>query len=78
MARHGLVRLVLWAVLAVVAVMIIPQAVAVEQLGKVTVEEGPTPLPTAVVVAVVVLAKQVVTQPTNQQLLGEGAMVVMA
>ena len=58
--------------------MIIPQAVAVEQLGKVTVEEGPTPLPTAVVVAVVVLAKQVVTQPTNQQLLGEGAMVVMA
>jgi hypothetical protein len=29
-------------------------------------------------VAVVVLAKQVVTQPTNQQLLGEGAMVVMA
>ena len=56
--------------------MIIPQRVAVQQLGKVKVEEGPTPLPTAV--AVVVVAKQVVTQPTNQQLLGEGAMVVMA
>jgi hypothetical protein len=68
--------LVLWAVLAVVAVMIIPQAVAVEQLGKVTVEESPMPLPTAVVV--VVLAKQAVTQPTNQELLGEGEMVVMA
>lgn len=58
--------------------MIIPQRVAVQQLGKVKVEEGPTPLPTAVAVVVVVLAKQVVTQPTNQQLLGEGAMVVMA
>ena len=70
--------LVLRAVLAVVAVTIIPQAVAVEQLAKVTVEEGPTPLPTAVEVAVAVLAKQVATQPTNRQLLGEGAMVVMA
>jgi len=70
--------LVVRAVLAVVAVTIIPQAVAVEQLAKVTVEEGPTPLPTAVEVAVAVLAKQVATQPTNRQLLGEGAMVVMA
>ena len=69
--------LVLRAALAVVAVMIIPQAVAVEQLGKVTVEEGPIPLPTAVAVVVVVLAKQVVTQPTNQALLGEGEMAVM-
>ena len=63
-------------VLAVVVVTIIPQAVAVEHCAKVTVEEGPTPLPTAVEVAV--LAKQVATQPTNRQLLGEGAMVVMA
>ena len=70
--------LVVRAVLAVVAVTIIPQAVAVEQLAKVTVEEGPTPLHTAVEVAVAVLAKQVATQPTNRQLLGEGAMVVMA
>jgi|TARA_B110000046_G_scaffold121190_1_gene127834 hypothetical protein len=70
--------LVVRAVLAVVVVTIIPQAVAVEQLAKVTVEEGPTPLPTAVEVAVAVLAKQVATQPTNRQLLGEGAMVVMA
>ena len=70
--------LVLRAALAAVAVMIIPQAVAVEQLGKVTVEESPMPLPTAVVVVVVVLAKQAVTQPTNQELLGEGEMVVMA
>ena len=78
LGHRGMAFLVVRAVLAVVAVTIIPQAVAVEQLAKVTVEEGPTPLHTAVEVAVAVLAKQVATQPTNRQLLGEGAMVVMA
>ena len=79
LGHRGMAFLVVRAVLAVVAVtIIIPQAVAVEQLAKVTVEEGPTPLPTAVEVAVAVLAKQVATQPTNRQLLGEGAMVMMA
>jgi hypothetical protein len=70
--------LVLTGALAAVAVMIMPQAVAMEQLGKVTMEEVPIALATALVAVAVALAKQAVTQPTNQELLGEGEMVVMA
>ena len=49
-----------------------------EQLGKVTMEEVPIALATALVAVAVALAQQAVTQPTNQELLGEGEMVVMA